>query len=131
MILVIILIVMGPERLPKLARQLGAAWHEVTRIRQEVSDEVRSVMPELDLTSIPRIPSVRGTLSGFLTDASSPAKPGDSAGPTGTDGEDTNGPARHAGGAGPRRAGRFLPGGRRPDDELTPARTAPEPRWQP
>jgi len=91
MILVVILIVMGPDRLPKLARQLGAAWHEVTRIRQEVTDEVRSVMPELDLTSIPRIPSVRGTLSGFLTDAGSPAKPGDSAGPAGTDGEDPDG----------------------------------------
>jgi Sec-independent protein translocase protein TatA len=91
MILVVILIVMGPDRLPKLARQLGAAWHEVTRIRQEVTDEVRSVMPELDLTSIPRIPSVRGTLSGFLTDVGSPAKSGESATPAATDGDDAGG----------------------------------------
>ncbi len=75
MILVVVLIVLGPERLPKVARQLGAAWHEVTRIRQEVSDEVRAVMPDLDLTSIPRIPSVRGTLTGLLTDPSPATKP--------------------------------------------------------
>ncbi|HXZ82199.1 MAG TPA: twin-arginine translocase TatA/TatE family subunit [Acidimicrobiales bacterium] len=80
MILVVILIVMGPDRLPKVARQLGAAWHEVTRIRQEVTDEVRAVMPDLDLTSIPRIPSVRGTLTGFLADPRS--TPSDAAGET-------------------------------------------------
>lgn len=72
MIFVVILIVLGPDRLPKVARQLGAAWHEVIRIRQEVTDEVRAVMPELDLTSIPRIPSVRGTLTGLLVEPSAP-----------------------------------------------------------
>jgi Sec-independent protein translocase protein TatA len=74
MILVVILIVMGPDRLPKAARQLGALWHEVTRLRQEVTDEVRSVMPDLDLSSIPRIPSVRGTLTGLITEPSSAEK---------------------------------------------------------
>jgi Sec-independent protein translocase protein TatA len=74
MILVVILIVMGPERLPKAARQLGAAWHEITRLRQEVTDEVRAVMPDLDLSSIPRIPSVRGTLTGLITDSTSAEK---------------------------------------------------------
>ena len=74
MILVVILIVLGPERLPKVARQLGAAWHEITRIRQEVTDEVRAVMPDLDLSSIPRIPSVRGTLTGLITEPTSAEK---------------------------------------------------------
>ncbi len=74
MILVVILIVLGPERLPKAARQLGAAWHEITRIRQEVTDEVRAVMPDLDLSSIPRIPSVRGTLTGLITEPTSAEK---------------------------------------------------------
>jgi hypothetical protein len=89
MILVVILIVMGPERLPKFARQLGAAWHEIVRIRQEVTDEVRAVMPDLDLTSIPRIPSVRGTLTGFITDANSPK--------VATDGEAASGNGSGAG----------------------------------
>ena len=83
MIFVVVLIVMGPDRLPKVARQLGAAWHEVTRLRQEVADEVRAVMPELDLNSIPRIPSVRGTLTGLLAEPSAPtaASAGDEAAP--------------------------------------------------
>ncbi|MGD0742623.1 MAG: twin-arginine translocase TatA/TatE family subunit [Acidimicrobiales bacterium] len=76
MILVVILIVMGPERLPKVARQAGAILHELVRVRQEVSDEVRSVMPDLDLNSIPRIPSVRGTLSGLITEPSPAARAG-------------------------------------------------------
>jgi sec-independent protein translocase protein TatB len=87
MILVVVLIVLGPERLPKVARQLGAAWHEVTRIRQEVTDEVRAVMPDLDLTSIPRIPSVRGTLTGLLTDPSPATKPAEAADAAGGDAE--------------------------------------------
>ncbi len=80
MILVVVLIVLGPDRLPKVARQLGALWKEVTRIRQEVHDEVRAAMPDLDLPSVPHLPSVRGTLTGFLTDATPPSRAGDAEG---------------------------------------------------
>jgi Sec-independent protein translocase protein TatA len=92
MILVVILIVLGPERLPKVARQLGAAWHEITRIRQEVTDEVRAVMPDLDLSSIPRIPSVRGTLTGLITEPTSAEKAATARAAEAT-GADTGGPA--------------------------------------
>lgn len=82
MILVIVLVVMGPERLPKVARQMGAAWRELTRVRQEVADEVRAALPDPeDLPRVPRIPSVRGTLTGFITDgAPKPATDGAKAG---------------------------------------------------
>lgn len=84
-ILVVVLVVVGPERLPKVARTLGAAWHEFQRVRQEVVDEVRSALPDTgDLPRIPRIPSVRGTLTGFITDASPPT-------PAGKDGQARNG----------------------------------------
>jgi sec-independent protein translocase protein TatB len=72
-ILVIALIVLGPERLPKVARQAGAAWREFLRVRQEVTDEVRSALPDpADLPTIPRLPSVRGTLTRYISD--DPAK---------------------------------------------------------
>ncbi len=73
-ILVLVLVLVGPERLPKVARTLGAAWHEFARVRQEVVDEVRAALPDSeDLPRIPRIPSVRGTLTGFISDASPPS----------------------------------------------------------
>lgn len=66
-ILVLALVVVGPERLPKSARQAGSAWRELTRVRQQVVDEVRSAVPELD--SLPQIPRLKpGALSGFLND---------------------------------------------------------------
>jgi sec-independent protein translocase protein TatB len=84
-ILVLVLVLVGPERLPKVARTLGAAWHEFARVRQEVVDEVRSALPDSeDLPRIPRIPSVRGTLTGFISDASPP-------GPRTKDGKAGNG----------------------------------------
>jgi hypothetical protein len=62
-IFVVALIVLGPERLPRAARQLGAAWRELTRLRDEVTEEVRAVIPEID---VPRIP--HGAVSGFVRD---------------------------------------------------------------
>jgi sec-independent protein translocase protein TatB len=94
-ILVIVLVVVGPERLPKVARTLGAAWHEFQRVRQDVADEVRAALPDTgDLPRIPRIPSVRGTLTGFITDTSPPK--------SGTrDGQARNGQARNGSAAPP------------------------------
>jgi hypothetical protein len=65
MILLVAVMVLGPERLPKAARQLGAAWRELTRVRERLEEEVRSALPDLDLPSIPAIP--RGGISGYLT----------------------------------------------------------------
>ncbi|HUZ20032.1 MAG TPA: twin-arginine translocase TatA/TatE family subunit [Acidimicrobiales bacterium] len=65
-ILVVALIVLGPERLPRAARQLGAAWRELTRIREQVADEVRQAIPDVDLPHIPKNPT--SAISGFLTD---------------------------------------------------------------
>lgn len=68
-VLVVALIVLGPERLPRLARQAGAAWRELTRVRDEVADELRSALPDKsELPIIPRIPSVRGTLTRYITE---------------------------------------------------------------
>ena len=65
MVLLVAIIVLGPERLPKAARQLGAAWRELTRMRERLEDEVRTALPDLDLPAIPAIP--RGGIAGYLT----------------------------------------------------------------
>lgn len=67
-ILVVALIVLGPERLPRAARQLGAAWRELTRLRDQVTDEVRAAIPDID---VPRIP--HGAVSGFVRDLAQPS----------------------------------------------------------
>ncbi|HUY05944.1 MAG TPA: twin-arginine translocase TatA/TatE family subunit [Acidimicrobiales bacterium] len=46
-ILVIGLLVLGPERLPRVARQLGHLWHEFTTARDRLVDEIREQVPDL------------------------------------------------------------------------------------
>jgi sec-independent protein translocase protein TatB len=46
-ILVVALIVLGPEKLPGLARQMGAVWGELRRLRTRLEQEVRQALPDL------------------------------------------------------------------------------------
>ena len=52
LLLVIALIVVGPERLPGAARQLGGAWRELNRLREKFETEVRAMVPDLSLIHI-------------------------------------------------------------------------------
>ncbi|MGA2803079.1 MAG: twin-arginine translocase TatA/TatE family subunit [Acidimicrobiales bacterium] len=69
LILVIALIVVGPERLPGLARQLGGMWRELNRMREKFEQEVRAAVPDLDLPNIPTSPSraITGYLTGLIS----------------------------------------------------------------
>src|ERR1700676_3361632 len=49
-ILVIALIVLGPEKLPQVARQIGAAWHDLRLWRSRLENEVRGTFPNLPPT---------------------------------------------------------------------------------
>jgi sec-independent protein translocase protein TatB len=49
-ILVIALIVLGPEKLPQVARQIGALWHDLREWRSRVESEVRGTFPNLPPT---------------------------------------------------------------------------------
>jgi Sec-independent protein translocase protein TatA len=51
MVLVIALIVLGPDKLPSMARRVGALWSEFSRWRAHVESEVRSTFPDLPSTS--------------------------------------------------------------------------------
>ena len=42
------LVVLGPEQLPKLARQAGQGYREFMRVKQHLSAELRDVVSEFD-----------------------------------------------------------------------------------
>jgi sec-independent protein translocase protein TatB len=49
-ILVIALIVLGPDKLPQVARQIGALWHDLREWRSRIETEVRGTFPNLPPT---------------------------------------------------------------------------------
>jgi sec-independent protein translocase protein TatB len=50
-ILVVALVVLGPDKLPQYARQAGTAWKSLKGIQQRVEDELREAVPDLPRTS--------------------------------------------------------------------------------
>lgn len=49
-VLVIALIVLGPDKLPDVARQVGAMWGDLRKWRARLESEVRGTFPELPPT---------------------------------------------------------------------------------
>jgi len=60
-IAVVAIILLGPERLPQVARQVGAAWRTVNDFRHKMESEVRTSLPDLpssaDIARLARSPS--------------------------------------------------------------------------
>jgi TatA/E family protein of Tat protein translocase len=50
-IVVVALVVLGPDKLPQYARQAGTAWKSLKGLQQRVEDELREVVPDLPRTS--------------------------------------------------------------------------------
>ena len=50
-IAVVAIILLGPDRLPQVARQVGGAWRSFNEFRHRMECEVRSTMPDLPPTS--------------------------------------------------------------------------------
>ena len=46
-IVVVALLVLGPEKLPSVARQVGGFWGDLRRLRTRLESEVRGVFPDL------------------------------------------------------------------------------------
>ena len=119
MVLVIALIVLGPDKLPSMARRVGAAWSDFNRWRAHLESEVRATFPDLpSTTEITR--AVRSPLS--LLDRL--AEEHDAAGVT-----DTSGSAPGVSSGVPAPVGPRLEvsGGRQPAPGPPPARSAPSP----
>lgn len=49
-IAVLAIVLLGPEKLPGAARQIGMVWRALTRWRERVEAEVRSTLPDLPST---------------------------------------------------------------------------------
>lgn len=49
-ILVVALIVLGPDKLPKVAKQVGGLWGDFRKFRERLESEVRGTFPELPST---------------------------------------------------------------------------------
>lgn len=59
-IITVILVLLGPDKLPDVARKLGASWQSVKRFQQKIETEVREAIPDLpssgDIVRIVRNP---------------------------------------------------------------------------
>ena len=49
-VLVVALLVAGPDKLPQIARQLGGAWRAFRSFSSRIEDEIRSSVPDLPST---------------------------------------------------------------------------------
>jgi Sec-independent protein translocase protein TatA len=47
------LIILGPERLPRFARTLGAAWRDFQLYREKIASEIRQAIPDTDEITSP------------------------------------------------------------------------------
>jgi TatA/E family protein of Tat protein translocase len=59
-IVAVVMILLGPDKLPEVAQKLGASWRALKRIQERVESEVREVIPDLpstgDLARLARSP---------------------------------------------------------------------------
>ena len=46
-ILAVAMVVLGPDKLPKLAGQIGGLWRDLQKWRERLEDEARGVFPDL------------------------------------------------------------------------------------
>jgi Sec-independent protein translocase protein TatA len=46
-VLIVALVLLGPDPLPRLARQMGEGWSKLRAFQQRIENEVRETMPEL------------------------------------------------------------------------------------
>jgi TatA/E family protein of Tat protein translocase len=49
-IVAVVLLLMGPDKLPEVAHKLGSSWRALKRIQERVETEVRDAIPDLPST---------------------------------------------------------------------------------
>ena len=50
-IVAVVVMLLGPDKLPDVAHRLGTWWHSLRRFQQRVENEVRATLPDLPSTS--------------------------------------------------------------------------------
>ena len=78
-IVAVVLVVLGPDKLPQAARQIGNGWRSLKQFQQRVESEVRDAIPTLpssgDLARVVRSPV--NLLNELADRAAQPANMGD------------------------------------------------------
>src|SRR5271169_3890250 len=49
-IVAVILLLLGPDKLPEVAHRLGSSWRALKRLQEKVESEVRDAIPDLPST---------------------------------------------------------------------------------
>jgi sec-independent protein translocase protein TatB len=140
---VVAIILLGPDRLPQVARQLGGAWRSFNEFRHRMESEVRNTMPDLPPTSeIARLARSPSALLNHLSNMSSDEAPDGSFQPptlpsengTGVDGAATDADASSAATEPSAGTGASAPtptGSVTPTPPVTPMPAAPAPNPAP
>jgi Sec-independent protein translocase protein TatA len=59
-VVAVVLLLLGPDKLPEVAHKLGSSWRALKRLQEKVENEVRSAIPDLpstgDIARIARSP---------------------------------------------------------------------------
>lgn len=59
-IVAVVLVLLGPDKLPEVAHKLGASWRALKRMQERIEEEVREVIPDLpsagDIARVVRSP---------------------------------------------------------------------------
>ena len=131
---VVAIILLGPDRLPQVARQLGGAWRSFNEFRHRMESEVRNTMPDLPPTSeIARLARSPSALLNHLSNMSTDEAPDGSFQPPTPPSENGTAAAAGAGADGAAAAASRCGGPARrqePDAQAAPA-PAPAPRPEP
>jgi sec-independent protein translocase protein TatB len=86
---VVAIILLGPDRLPQVARQIGGAWRAFNEFRHRMETQVRDTMPDLpDTAEIARLARSPSALLNHLSNMASDEEPDGSFQPPNLNGED-------------------------------------------
>ena len=99
-IVVVAVILLGPDKLPQVARQVGGAWRSFNEFRHRMETEVRGSIPDLpsttDIARLARSPSALlnhlSTMDGKGEDTAAEAANGAAAGAAGATPEASSAP---------------------------------------
>jgi sec-independent protein translocase protein TatB len=81
-VLIVALVLLGPDKLPKVARQVGEGWSKLRAFQQRIESEVRESMPDLpsshEIARIARSPlsyltTMAGSDDSLVPDPSAPS----------------------------------------------------------
>lgn len=75
-IVAVVVILLGPDKLPEVAHKLGSTWQSLRRFQQRVEDEVRGSLPDLPSTGdIARMARNPVTMLNQLADRATSSSP--------------------------------------------------------